>query len=219
MLPMHDQADCSVKVKSSAVQGANTSQANRHVSWMKLHFLRVMLECCCQWALFVDSDSFLVMKDHKLSVDSWLAGDNDARVTTLLGNMHRVQGTAGRPGMRRGAPPVAVLSDNPYQSSSYFCAGNLLFTRTLMSIDILNYWFNTTVRLDAASRWQHPWEQQTLNTHVMHRYHPAFWVVPSNQLNSFNGDHIRHLWSTYGEQTRTDMSVQYLKKILSFKRE
>ena len=178
-----------------------------------------MLECCCQWALFVDSDSFLVMKGQRLSVESWLAGNDDARVTTLLGNMHMVQGTEGRPELRRGSHPVAVLSDNPYQSSSFFCAGNLLFTRTEMSFEILNYWFNTTVRLDAASRWRHPWEQQTLNSHVMHRYHPAFWVVPSNQLNSFSGDHIRHLWSTYGERTRTDISVQFLKEILSLKLE
>ena len=107
------------------------------------------------------------MKEHRLSVDAWLAGDDDARVTTLLGNMHMVQGTQGNPELRKGSHPVAVLSDNPYQSSSYFCAGNLLFTRTELSFEILNYWFDATIRLDAASRWRHPWEQQTLNTHVI----------------------------------------------------
>ena len=37
----------------------------RHMSWMKLQMLRDELECCCQWALFMDSDSFLVMQDQR----------------------------------------------------------------------------------------------------------------------------------------------------------
>ncbi len=196
-------------------QGAGKYAPNgfRHMSWMKLQMLRDELECCCQWALFMDSDSFLVMADHEVSIEAWLTKDEIPVVTTLLGNMYPMPGLDSR--LRKGAEPVAVISDNvPWTATSYFCAGNMLFTRTQLSFEILDYWFNKTIRLDPSSLKRHPWEQKMLNKFVMHKYSRAFWVVPSSEMNSFDGSSIRHLWSPYGEATRTKLSVQHLKQVL-----
>ncbi len=148
-----------------------------------------------------------------LSVEAWLTQNDSPEVAMLLGNMYQIPGQDGR--LRKGAEPVAVISDNvPWTASSYFCAGNLLFTRSQLSFEILDYWFNKTVRLDQSSLMKHPWEQKTLNNFVMHRYSRGFWIVPSSEMNSLDGDIIRHLWSPYGDDARTRLSVQHLKHVL-----
>ncbi|GJP34069.1 hypothetical protein CLOM_g18539 [Closterium sp. NIES-68] len=45
----------------------------RHPSWLKLLFLRDQLRCCCAWALYLDSDAYLRMDNHRLAIEAWLA--------------------------------------------------------------------------------------------------------------------------------------------------
>lgn len=44
----------------------------RAASWYKVQFLKQQLKCCCQWAFFIDSDSYFRMEDHTLSIEDWL---------------------------------------------------------------------------------------------------------------------------------------------------
>ena len=185
---------------------------DRNVVWLKLKFLRKMLECCCSWALFMDSDSFLVMHRHSLSIEAWLMQHETPGITTLLGNMHQNAGTA----LKQGVNPVAVVSRNFPASSSiqYFCAGNLLFTRARLSFEILDYWYDTA-QLDPISKHTFPMEQGTLNTYVMPNYSEAFWVASFEDFNSKDGNIIRHLWTPYGDAYRTKHAVKYLKTIIA----
>ena len=185
---------------------------DRNVVWLKLKFLREMLECCCSWALFMDSDSFFVMHRHSLSIEAWLTQQEMPGITTLLGNMHHNIGTA----LRQGVGPVAIVSRNFPASSSiqYFCAGNLLFTRTRLSIEILDFWYDTA-RLDPSSKHTFPMEQGTLNTYVMPKYSKALWVASFEDFNSKDGNIIHHLWTPYGDAYRTKHAVKHLKSIIS----
>lgn len=87
---------------------------DKHMSWMKLQMIRDQLECCCQFALFLDSDSFIA--DQKLSIEAWLGESL---------SLHNPTET----------DPTAMVSDNaPYIG---YCAANLIFTRTQRSAEIL----------------------------------------------------------------------------------
>lgn len=160
----------------------------------------------------MDSDSFFVMRGHELAVEAWLGEQEDtARMSTLLGNMYPVPGMA----IRAGYDPVAVIADNgEYIQWSHYCTGVLLFTRTKLSFEILDYWFNTTVKWDTSSLFDRPWEQKPLNDFVMHRFAQSFWVAPGEVVQSKDGDIIRHLWSPYGDEVRTNLSRHYLADLL-----
>ncbi len=114
-------------------QTAEGAAKDRAQSWAKVQLLRDKLECCCQWALYMDSDSFLVMQDQHLSLEAWLAADEAPHMIALLGNMYPV----GQGLLRDGTDPIAMTGSNtPYESrGQYFCAGNLLFTRTRRSFE------------------------------------------------------------------------------------
>ena len=189
------------------------SKAFRHASWMKLQMIKEALECCCQWAMYMDSDSFLVMQSQQLPIEAWLAAHDTLEVTALLGNMYPIPGRNAT--LRKGTGPVAVVSDNiPWTATSYYCAGNLLLTRTQQSFEILDYWFNKTTRLDPSTLRKHPWEQRALNNFVMHKYRQSFWVAPGTEMNSYDGEIIRHLYSPYGQHARTKLAVEHLKQVL-----
>ena len=184
---------------------------DRHPSWMKLQMIREKLECCCQWALYMDSDSFLVMRNHALSIEGWMGQQETEALTLLLGNMYPYSEADLRPGF----DPVAVISENtPYLAASYFCAGNLLFTRTKRSYEILDYWFNVTVQMDSSAAHDHPWEQLNLNKYVFPRFSSSFWVAPGEVWNSKHGEFIRHLWHPYGDEFRTNETVKHLEEVL-----
>lgn len=164
---------------------------DKHMSWMKLQMIRDQLECCCQFALFLDSDSFIA--DQKLSIEAWLGESL---------SLHNPTET----------DPTAMVSDNaPYIG---YCAANLIFTRTQRSAEILHYWYNDTVKVDDSSLWKHPWEQHTLNDFVMQKYRPAFYIASSKDVNSMDGNFIRHLWHLYGNDFRSTLSAFHLKKVL-----
>ena len=188
------------------------AQPDRHAAWLKLQTIADKLQCCCQWVFWIDSDSFMVMQDHKLSIEAWLGKQTDHRsITTLLGNMYSIPG----PGIREGSDPVALIADNaPYQAIDFFCTGNMLFTRTQRTFDILDYWFNKSVSVLDNYMYTHPWEQANFNRLVMPTYREAFWVASSGDFNSKDGDIIRHLWHPYGDEYRTEQSLTHLKHVM-----
>ncbi|CAI5947149.1 unnamed protein product [Closterium sp. NIES-65] len=47
--------------------------ASRRFRWHKVTLLRHALQCCCRWALYVDSDAYMRMDMHRLSVEDWAA--------------------------------------------------------------------------------------------------------------------------------------------------
>ena len=193
--------------------GQRDDAAERHMSWMKLPFIREKLECCCQWALWMDSDSYLVMQGHELSLEAWLAnaGLSTERMTLVMGNMLPVAG------WREGADPVAMIGLNePWQESTErFCASNMLFTRTKRTLEVLDYWYNATVLYKDLARYktEHSWEQVPLNHAVMLKYNNAFAAFPRGQVQGEGSDIIRHLHHQYGEK-RTASSVQHLLGVL-----
>ena len=151
---------------------------DRHVAWKKVQHLRDQLECCCQWALWMDSDSFLVMQQHALSVEGWvsLISEGSARMTTLLGNMHPAKG------LREGADPVAAVSTNePHElGPEPFCTSNMLFARTRRSIEILDFWYNATGGVSDLAPFlrEFPWEQAPFNYLVSRKFSEAVEPFP-----------------------------------------
>ncbi|GJP43910.1 hypothetical protein CLOM_g3312, partial [Closterium sp. NIES-68] len=52
--------------------GEEDKETDRHPSWFKVRFLQRQLACCCAWAVFMDSDAYFRMANHRLSVHSWV---------------------------------------------------------------------------------------------------------------------------------------------------
>ncbi len=197
-------------------QTAAGAAKDRAQSWAKVQLLRDKLECCCQWALYMDSDSFLVMQDQHLSLEAWLAEDEAPHMTALLGNMYPV----GQGLLRDGTDPIAMTGSNtPYESrGQYFCAGNLLFTRTRRSFEILDFWYNTSALSEVYRNFllDFPWEQPVLNHNVSRKYPQAFLKLSGTDDKS--SKFIRHLWHPFGVEEQTSNSAQYLRDMLEQRR-
>ncbi|CAI7764429.1 unnamed protein product, partial [Closterium sp. NIES-53] len=54
-----------------AENGSKYTQ-DRHPSWFKVPFLQSQLACCCEWAFFLDSDAYMRMDHHRLSIPTWI---------------------------------------------------------------------------------------------------------------------------------------------------
>ena len=195
-------------------QTAAGAATDRAQSWAKVQLLRDQLACCCQWALYMDSDSFLVMLDQRLALEAWLAEDDGPQMTALLGNMYPVPGPAP---LREGTDPIAMTGSNtPYESrGQYFCAGNLLFTRTRRSLEVLDFWYNTTGRSREYDKFLtgFPWEQVSLNHNVSRKWPHAFLRMAGTDDRASR--YIRHLWHPFGVEEQTSNSAQYLRDVLS----
>ncbi len=183
------------------------------MAWRKVQLLRDQLECCCQWALWMDSDSYFVMRQHALSVEGWLSliSDSSPRFTTLLGNMYPYVG------LREGGEPVAAVSTNePHElGSQFFCTSNMLFTRSRRSTELLNYWYNETSLVPDLVEFlkEFPWEQAPFNYAVTRRFQEAVEPFPIGQVQGFSSEFIHNV-NHYYWQERIHMPAQHLKDVL-----
>ncbi|CAI5531733.1 unnamed protein product [Closterium sp. Naga37s-1] len=54
------------------VENGSTYTPDRHPSWFKVPLLQSQLACCCEWAFFLDSDAYMRMHHHTLSIPAWI---------------------------------------------------------------------------------------------------------------------------------------------------
>ncbi|CAI5506504.1 unnamed protein product, partial [Closterium sp. Naga37s-1] len=58
------------------VENGSKYTPDRHPSWFKVPFLQSQLACCCEWAFFLDSDAYMRMDHHRLSIPTWIQSIN-----------------------------------------------------------------------------------------------------------------------------------------------
>ncbi|CAI7926178.1 unnamed protein product, partial [Closterium sp. NIES-54] len=223
------------------VENGSRYTQDRHPSWFKIPFLQEQLSCCCEWAFFVDSDAYMRMNHHRLSVEAWIQNIKqpnyfnwllDAQVTdSLEGQVWVPQDPALllQPATALQLEgPVALIPRNGdawggydggadllfTEKHDYLNAGVLLCRRSLDTFEFLKQWY-IIAEADEIHRYKHVWEQANLNAVVrQEQWKGKVIVVPYAELTGPTGAMIRHVWSGLPEGTHHQVSMEALDEIM-----
>ncbi|CAI5518935.1 unnamed protein product [Closterium sp. Naga37s-1] len=202
--------------------------ASRRFRWHKVTLLRHALQCCCRWALYVDSDAYMRMDMHRLSVEDWAAraskrgyfdyllGKSDSRLQAQVVHAERIlevltphdgEGEQGEDDEKEEELQEWQEKPAPEKSMGYNGEPENLY-------DPEHDWANSGVMLFGHSpdsfKFLDQWyeamlpnygDQRPMNL-VALKWKKKIVVLPYLELTGPEGNMIRHFWHPVGADTR-----------------
>ncbi|GJP38266.1 hypothetical protein CLOM_g13118 [Closterium sp. NIES-68] len=222
-----------------AESGSKYTQ-DRHPSWFKVPFLEEQLSCCCQWAFFLDSDAYMRMKHHRLSVHDWVQVIREPNYFSWLFEANLTDSLDGQVWVPQDPAlllqpatalqpegPVALIPRNGDSRGGYVGGANMLFKaerdyinagvmlwrRSPDSFKFFKEWYNVTE--DEYHRYNHVWEQSNLNRVAREeRWRGKVVVVPYRELTGPEGEMVRHVWGSLPKEAHERVVYEALEEAL-----
>ncbi|CAI5531728.1 unnamed protein product [Closterium sp. Naga37s-1] len=222
------------------VENGSKYTPDRHPSWFKVPLLQSQLACCCEWAFFLDSDAYMRMDHHRLSIPTWIQTIKqpnyfdwllrDNLTDTLEGQVWLPQdpalllqpATALQP-----EGPVVLIPRNGdsregffgdaealfRKDTDYVNAGVMLWRRSPATFKFLRQWYGEYS--GDYHLYGHVWEQDRLNKVARWpHWRGRVILVPHQELTGPQGAMVRHVWGGVASEERDRVLYAALEEAL-----
>ncbi|CAI7901410.1 unnamed protein product [Closterium sp. NIES-53] len=179
------------------VENGSKYTPDRHPSWFKVPFLQSQLACCCEWAFFLDSDAYMRMDHHRLSIPTWIQSIKQPRYSVLPASQACVGGVKPQPGATSATLDHHSTALAPFSPSAQF----------------LRQWYSE--QQGDYHLFSHVWEQHRLNQVARWpQWRGRVLMVPFRELTGPQGAMVRHLWGGVASEERDRVVYEALEEAL-----
>ncbi|GJP54430.1 hypothetical protein CLOM_g13515 [Closterium sp. NIES-68] len=212
---------------------------DRHPAWFKVPFIAEQLSCCCKWAFFLDSDAYMRMKHHQLSIEAWIQAIKQPNYFNWLTDANLTKSLKGQVWVPQDPAlllqpaivlqpngPIALIPRNGDSSGGYYGRADTLFEEgcdfvntgvmlwrlSPMSFKFFRQWYD--LGADMFHRYYPPWEQPYLNWVAQEEaWKKKLIVVPYRELTGPSGMMVRHVWGDMHYKSRDKMVFDALEML------
>ncbi|CAI5457797.1 unnamed protein product [Closterium sp. Yama58-4] len=222
------------------VENGSRFTPDRHPSWFKVPLLQEQLACCCEWAFFLDSDAYMSMHHHTLSIPAWIQAIKQPSYFSWLLRDNLTDTLAGQVWLPQDPalllqPPTALQPEGPValiprngdsregffgdadalfrKDTDYLNAGVMLWRRSPHTFKFFQQWYS--VPRGDYHLYGHVWEQARLNQVAQWpQWRARVVVVPYRELTGPQGAMLRHVWGNVTQDERARVVYEALEEAL-----